>query len=122
MIDNSSRLSYRECRDLLTRRLDEPAPGRIQLLTGPRQVGKTTLLLELAQRLGRAALYVAADSPEATLPGFWDRLWARAEETAAGSRAVVFLDEVHVLPDWAARLKAEWDRSRRQKLAIHIVA
>lgn len=36
----------------LTRRLAEPAPGRLQLLTGPRQVGKTTLLLELAKLNG----------------------------------------------------------------------
>jgi predicted AAA+ superfamily ATPase len=28
----------------------EPAPGRIQLLADPRQVGKTSLLLELAER------------------------------------------------------------------------
>jgi predicted AAA+ superfamily ATPase len=73
------RLSYRECRDLLTRRLSEPAPGRIQLLSGPRQVGKTTMLLELAERLGPAALYAAGDSPEVNPPGFWERFWARAE-------------------------------------------
>lgn len=33
-------------------RLRESAPGRIQILTGPRQVGKTTLLLELAAQFG----------------------------------------------------------------------
>jgi predicted AAA+ superfamily ATPase len=38
---------YLPCRDLLLKRLREPVPGRIQLLTGPRQVGKTTLLLEI---------------------------------------------------------------------------
>lgn len=46
------RRSYVECRQLLTERLAEPAPGRIQLLAGPRQVGKTTLLLEVARELG----------------------------------------------------------------------
>ena len=56
------RLSYDECRDLLVRRLAEPAPARIQLLTGPRQVGKTTLLLELADQLGPQAIYAAADA------------------------------------------------------------
>ena len=47
------------CRRLLSERLREPAPGRIQLLTGPRQVGKTTLLLEIARQFGDAATYVA---------------------------------------------------------------
>lgn len=115
-------LSYHECRDLLAERLAEPAPTRIQLLSGPRQVGKTTLLLELADRIGRSAIYVAADSPEASLPGFWERLWRRAEETAASGRAVVMLDEAHLISAWASRLKAEWDRVRRRKLPINIVA
>jgi predicted AAA+ superfamily ATPase len=36
--------AYDRCRDVLLDRLSEDAPARIQLLTGPRQVGKTTLL------------------------------------------------------------------------------
>jgi hypothetical protein len=62
---------YAPCRDLLLKRLQEPAPGRIQLLTGPRQVGKTTLLLEIAAQFGDAAVYAAGDEPDAALPGFW---------------------------------------------------
>lgn len=116
------RLSYRECRDLLAARLAEPAPGRIQLVSGPRQVGKTTLLLELADRFGKDAIYVAADSPEAALPGFWERLWLRAEDTAARGRALVMLDEAHALAGWSGRLKVEWDRARRRKIPINIVA
>jgi len=116
------RLSYRECRDVLVQRLAEAAPGRIQLLSGPRQVGKTTLLLELAERLGPVAIYAACDSPEATLPGFWERLWSRAESVAATGRAVVLLDEAHLLPNWAARLKGEWDRLRRRRLPISVIA
>ena len=35
-----------------TRRLDEPAPGRIQLQLGPPPLGKTTLPLGMADGLG----------------------------------------------------------------------
>lgn len=103
-------------------RLAEPAPGRIQLVTGPRQVGKTTLLLDLAARLGERAMYAAADAPEASLPGHWDRLWADAEARAGRGAVVVLLDEVHLMPAWAAALKGRWDRFRRRGLPIHIVA
>jgi predicted AAA+ superfamily ATPase len=117
------RLSFHEARDTLARRLAEPAPGRIQLLAGPRQVGKTTLLLEVAERHGRAAIYAAADGPEAAMPGFWERLWVRAEQTVSREgRALVLLDEAHLLPDWAGRLKGEWDRLRRRKLPVQVVA
>jgi uncharacterized protein len=117
------RLAFPAARDLLNARLGEDAPGRIQLVAGPRQVGKTTLLLEIAERHGTAAIYAAADGPEASLPGFWERLWAHAEQVAmASGRAIVLLDEAQVLPTWAERLKAEWDRLRRRKLPIHVVA
>jgi len=119
-----SHLDYTGCREALRRRLAEPAPGRIQLVTGPRQVGKTTLLLEFAAELGERATYIAADGPEAALPGFWERLWNRAEEMAAsqGRTNVVLIDEVQHLAGWAARLKAEWDRLRRRRLPVHVVA
>ncbi len=123
MSSEGFRQSYLECRDLLAKRLTEPAPGRIQLLAGPRQVGKTTLLLEIAEHLGKQAVYAAADAPEAALPGFWERLLARLEDVAATEgRAIVLLDEAHLLHDWAARLKGIWDRFRRKKTAVHIVA
>ena len=123
MSGEDSRLSYVECRQILTKRLAEPAPARIQLLAGPRQVGKTTLLLEIAGSLGRQAVYAAADAPEAALPGFWDRLLVRAEDVVtAEGRAVVLLDEAHLLHDWAAHLKGIWDRFRRKRIPVHIVA
>jgi predicted AAA+ superfamily ATPase len=117
------RLGYDECRALLARRVAEPAPSRIQLLSGPRQVGKTTLLLELAEKLRSRVIYAAADSPEAALPGFWERLWLRAEELAAArGKAIVLLDEAQLLEDWAPRLKGEWDRLRRRRIPVNIVA
>jgi predicted AAA+ superfamily ATPase len=48
--------AYASCREMLLARPSEPAPARIQLLTGPRQVGKTTLRLETAARFGGQAL------------------------------------------------------------------
>lgn len=123
MARDDFRLDYRRCRELLAARLAEPAPGRIQLLAGPRQVGKTTLLLEIAAVEGSRAVYAAADAPEAALPGFWERLLGRAEQVAgAEGRAVLLLDEAHLLHGWAARLKGAWDRFRRRKLPVQVVA
>jgi len=73
---------YAHCRQELAERLREAAPGRIQILTGPRQVGKTTLLLELAEQFGDQAVYAAGDDPNAALPGFWERCWADTEARA----------------------------------------
>ena len=115
-------LDYRGCLDRLEKRLAEEAPAKIQLLAGPRQVGKTTLLLELRRRLGERAIYAAADGPEAALPGFWERLWAEAERRGGADPAVLLLDEIQHLPDWASRLKGEWDRLRRRRIRVQVVA
>jgi uncharacterized protein len=113
---------FNHCRQLLLKRLREPAPGRIQLLTGPRQVGKTTLLLEIASQFGDAAIYAAGDEPDAALPGFWERRWADAEALAQRGTAILLLDEIHYLSDWARRLKGYWDRQHRRRAPIHVVA
>jgi len=116
-------VDYQDCRRLLLQRLAEVLPTQIQLLAGPRQVGKTTLLLDLAEEAGVQSLYSACDGPEAALPGFWDGVWTRAEAIArAHGRAIMLLAEVHVLGNWAARLKGEWDRLRRRRVPVHVVA
>lgn len=120
MIEMPSTVEH--CRRVLLSRLTEAAPGHIQLLTGPRQVGKTTLLLEIAEKFGPQAVYAAGDEPGAALPGFWERCWHAAEERAQSGKAVLLLDEVHHLPDWAARLKGYWDRARRRHAGIHVIA
>lgn len=122
MIRNEFLLDYPACLAQLERRLKESAPGRIQLLAGPRQVGKTTLMLELKERFGSAAVYAAMDGPEAALPGFWERMWSEAEQRAASDKVILLFDEIQHLPDWAARLKGAWDRARRLRRRIHIVA
>ena len=53
--------------------------GHIQILTGPRQVCNTTLLVELAERFREQAVYVAGDDPNAVLPGYWNSIWIDAE-------------------------------------------
>ncbi|MCY2961572.1 MAG: ATP-binding protein [Planctomycetota bacterium] len=123
MVESFYRLDRSECSDELRRRILEPAPGRIQLISGPRQVGKTTMLLELAEELGERAVYVSGDEPGASTPGVWDRTFAEAE-AIAGSRgsAVLFLDEVTSMDGWARRLKGSWDRIRRRKTPLHVVA
>jgi ABC-type hemin transport system ATPase subunit len=93
MFDKIESLGFQDAKTLLTARLEEPAPGRVQFLVGPRQVGKTTLLLELAEGLGeQRAVYASADAPEAALPHWREGVWRQAVDLARTSApSVLFL-------------------------------
>jgi hypothetical protein len=122
MSEYSETHSYRSVRDLLLSRLEERAPAKIQLLAGPRQVGKTTLLHEIAARWEGRAIYASADAPEAELPGWADAIWRRAVDKTSPGPAVLLLDEVHFLPEWSRWLKARHDEVVRKKIPLHTVA
>jgi len=87
--------------------------GRIQWehrligLTGPRGVGKTTLLLQRIKEagLGGAALYVSLDN----LYFVNNSLNDLAHEFYIGGGSHLFLDEVHRYPNWAIEIKNLYD-------------
>jgi hypothetical protein len=123
MIDKLFPHTYSAVLATLRKRLAEAPPCKVQLLAGPRQVGKTHLLQELAEKWPGRAVYAAADQPAAALSGWWEAQWAEAERLAGDrGRALLLLDEIHHLPDWSPRLKAEHDRIVRQKRPVHVVA
>jgi predicted AAA+ superfamily ATPase len=95
MIVKINKNSFQSLRAVLIERLAENAPGLIQLLVGPRQVGKTTLLLELEAEWEGRSVYASADTPEAVLPNWREGIWSRIEAMARGGAPVVLLlDEI----------------------------
>jgi predicted AAA+ superfamily ATPase len=122
MIDTSSATGYLAVQHNLQARLREPPPGKLQLLVGPRQVGKTTLLLSLAREWKDRCLYARADAPEAALPSWADQIWRQAEELTRRGSALLLLDEIQYLPKWSQWLKARFDRTVRDRLPLHVVA
>ncbi|MBI5211636.1 MAG: ATP-binding protein [Elusimicrobia bacterium] len=104
----------------LKARLAEPPSGRVQVLVGPRQVGKTTLLLGMLDQVPNA-VYRAVDAPEAAMPGWWEATWRYVLQRAGNGKAVVFLDEIHYLDGWERLVKAKVDELRRTRASVHLV-
>lgn len=107
----------------LRRRLAEPRRF-IQVVAGPRQVGKTTLVQQLADEMGPTLRYASADEP--TLRGGewivqqWEAARLIARE-AAGEGAVLALDEIQKIPDWSETVKRLWDEDTRRRLPLRVV-
>ena len=109
---------------VLSSRLHEPR-RHIQAIVGPRQVGKTTAVLQVRTRLEAEGVpfhYVSGDEPLLPSAVWIDEQWHVARASSApGEPAVLCLDEVHRIPGWADRVKANWDRDTREHRDLRIV-
>ncbi|MBM3275121.1 MAG: ATP-binding protein, partial [Candidatus Sericytochromatia bacterium] len=108
----------------LVARLREPRKF-LQVLTGPRQVGKTTLVRQAIADLEIQAHYASADDPalqsRTWLSQQWDLGRLRARNAPEGQAAVLVLDEVQKIPEWAGSVKAHWDEDSTSGTPLHVV-
>ena len=128
--------------DLLT----EVGPMRLVAVTGPRQTGKTTMVLQAREELERSGLhcwYVAVDDPTPGDPPFgtappdaaplrpgrtpgpewlvstWNRARAVANRSPQG--LVLALDEIQRVQNWSGIVKGLWDGDRRTGCRLRVV-
>ncbi len=120
MADRSTPLSTRPQTAKLARRLAEPR-RLLHVVAGPRQVGKSTLVQQVAEGLDVPVRYASADEP--TLRGAewiaqqWDA--ARLEADPAG--AVLVLDEIQKIRGWSETVKRLWDEDTRARRELRVV-
>lgn len=108
---------------LFIQRLSEPRRF-MQVVAGPRQVGKTTLvrqtLAALDPRIARHS--VSADSPGLVGSTWLHIQWETARALAAQAGAcVLVLDEVQKLPNWTEEIKRLWDEDTREGRDVRTV-
>jgi predicted AAA+ superfamily ATPase len=107
---------------LLIREL-EKQQSVFQVLTGPRQVGKTTIAHQIMDKLPLISIYASADSPLPPGTEWIETQWRRAEVEADRSRGPVLLvlDEVQKVRGWSESLKSIWDAARRSPRDIRLL-
>lgn len=107
----------------LIMRLQEPR-RTIQVVAGPRQVGKTTLVKQVLQQLSTPSRFFNADGME---PDNKDWIAARWEEVRAlmhfnqYQEMVLVIDEVHKINNWSEQVKREWDADTFNDVNIKVV-
>ena len=110
----------RPASETLARRLTEPRRF-IQVIAGPRQVGKTTLAQQVAARLDVPVRYASADEPTLRGAGWIAEQWEAARlETGAGD-GILVLDEVQKVEGWAESVKRLWDEDSRSGRKLRVV-
>ncbi|SFC08360.1 hypothetical protein SAMN04488493_10378 [Xylanibacter ruminicola] len=100
-------------------RMNEPRKF-IQVLAGPRQVGKSTLINQVLEECTLPHYLYNADGVDENDTDWIRRVWESARiqmDTRQQTEAILVIDEIQKIKRWSEIVKREWDadtRNRRQ--------
>jgi predicted AAA+ superfamily ATPase len=120
---SESRTTYRRpAVGRLAARLAEDA-ARIQVVSGPRQVGKTTLVKQSLRDLELPSHYASADDPTLRDAVWLDAQWEKGRRLARNRRggAILAIDEIQKVNGWAEAVKRLWDEDRHTEMPLRVV-
>lgn len=107
----------------LKERVEEPRKF-IQVIAGPRQVGKSTLVSQVLRQIELAYMMEVADGVDSTDTDWIRRVWESARTTMQLRKEKVFLlviDEIQKIDNWSDAVKREWDEDTRMGLNLKVV-
>jgi len=97
----------------------------LQILAGPRQVGKTTLARQVAKDLDIPVHYASADEPtlkdRAWLNQQWDIARALTGREPRTHPALLIVDEVQKIQSWSETVKRLWDEDTAAELPLRVL-
>ncbi len=104
-------------------RIEEPRKF-IQVILGPRQVGKTTMVNQLLSQLSISYVSESADAIAATNSAWLMQAWetARLKMKASGaSEYLLVIDEIQKIDNWSEVVKQQWDKDTRENVNIKVI-
>jgi len=103
-------------RDIL--RFASASPRRLQIVIGPRQVGKTTAAKQVAAKSGNPSHYASADEALPPGPEWIEAQWNAALrlENESHSPVWLILDEIQKVRGWSEEVKRLWDADPASKI------
>lgn len=108
---------------IVRERLLEPK-NKMQVIAGPRQVGKSTLVEQVCQSLEIPSFIFNADAIPVDDNDWIRRVWESVRiqvRNQSLSEAILVIDEIQKLKQWSEVVKREWDADIRNKLPIKVL-
>lgn len=96
----------------------------MQVVAGPRQVGKSTLVGQVLAQVSIAHVIEVADGVSPKDSDWIHRVWeaARATMMIRGiEEYLLVIDEVQKIENWSEMVKREWDADTRNRLNLKVV-
>lgn len=104
-------------------RLLEPK-NKMQVIAGPRQVGKSTLVEQVCRSLEIPSFIFNADAIPVDDNDWIRRVWESVRiqvRNQSLSEAILVIDEIQKLKQWSEVVKREWDIDIRNKMPIKVL-
>ena len=95
----------------------------IQVLAGPRQVGKTTLARQVIEASGLSTHYASADEPTLRDQVWLEQQWdlARLKARSHPDGALLVIDEVQKVARWPEVVKLLWDTDSHDGTPLKVI-
>ena len=108
---------------IIRKRLEEPRRF-IQVVMGPRQVGKSTVVKQVLQDIDLPFLLFSADNVPASNSAWVSNCWAAVrsqKESKAYGSVILVIDEIQKIANWSEVVKKEWDDDTFHNLDIRVL-
>lgn len=109
--------------DTIFKRLNEPRKF-VQVIMGPRQVGKTTVVKQVLDNLDKPFVIQSADTVPSTDSSWISQCWSMARlqmRMQAADEMILVIDEIQKLHNWSEYVKKEWDADTINGVNIKVV-
>ena len=109
--------------DIVLERIKEPR-GKIQVVIGPRQVGKSTLMDQVLEQCPIPYTLAKADNVDPNDLNWIKRVWESARGTMVVKKQaehLLVIDEIQKILHWSDAVKEEWDWDCSNKLQLKVV-
>jgi len=96
----------------------------IQVLSGPRQTGKTTVALHVQHNVKNPVRFVSADEPTSHGPAWLAQQWELARLDSIGSKkmgSLLIVDEIQKVGNWSETVKRLWDEDTRTGVDLKVL-
>lgn len=108
---------------LLKQRVMEPRRF-IQVVMGPRQVGKTTLVSQLFNQMVIPGLFESADGVAAGTSVWLEQIWDTARlkmKTQSANEFLLVIDEIQKISNWSETVKKLWDYDSLNNIQLKVI-
>lgn len=109
--------------DELKSRIEE-VRNKIQVISGPRQVGKSTLVKQVLKEISIDFTFISADNVEKNNVSWINEVWETARQRMKLKKEreyLLVIDEVHKVNNWSEAVKKEWDADTFNDVNIKVV-